>query len=89
MNTENDFGFNVSAGVNTLDSNNVTVYLGVIFQPGRTDSHKIRMQKIVRETELLETQKKIAEGQLLLVQKQISEAELKLQKLSPANNQNE
>ena len=89
VNTENDFGFNVSAGVNTLDSNNVTVYLGLIFQPGRTDSHKIRMQKIVRETELLETQKKIAEGQLLLVQKQISEAELKLQKLSPTNNQNE
>ena len=28
-------------------------------------------------------------NQLLLVQKQISEAELKLQKLSPANNQNE
>ena len=47
------------------------------------------MKKIVRETELLKTQKKIAEGQLLLVQKQISEAELKLQKLSPANNQNE
>ncbi len=57
MNTENDFGFNISAGVNTVDANNVTVYIGFIFQPGRTNSHKIRMQKIIKETELLETKK--------------------------------
>jgi hypothetical protein len=85
VNTENDLGFNMSAGVNTLDANNVTVYLGLIFQPGRTDSHKIRMQKIIKETELLETQKKIAEAQLQLIQKQISEAELRLQQLPSPN----
>lgn len=35
VNTENDFGMNFSLGVNTLDSSNVTAYIGVIFQPGR------------------------------------------------------
>jgi len=81
VNTENDFGFNLSMGVNTLDANNVTVYLGFIFQPGRTYSHQVRMNRINKETELLGVQKQIAESQLQLLQKQISEAEMKLQKL--------
>ncbi|MBD2296934.1 hypothetical protein H6G06_26530 [Anabaena sphaerica FACHB-251] len=89
VNTENDFGFNMSVGVNTLDAANVTVYLGFIFQPGRTNSHKIRMQRIIKETELLETQKKIAEGQLQLIQKQITEAELRLQKLQYSSSPKE
>ena len=36
------------------------------------------MQKIIKETELLEIQKSLAQGQLQLVQNQIYEAELKL-----------
>jgi hypothetical protein len=54
VNTENDFGFNASLGINTLDSANTTVFLGVIFQPGRTDDHNTRMAKIRKETEVLE-----------------------------------
>ncbi|EFA72289.1 ATP synthase B chain(Subunit I) [Raphidiopsis brookii D9] len=81
VNTENDFGLNLSMGVNTLDSRNVTVYLGLIFQPGRTYSHTVRMNRINKETELLEVQRKIAEAKLQLLQKQVSEAEMKLQKL--------
>lgn len=88
VNTENDFGFNISAGVNTLDANNVTVYIGFIFQPGRTNSHKIRMQKIIKETELLEIQKNLAQGQLQLVQNQIYEAELKLKQLQNTPSEN-
>ncbi|WP_414551852.1 hypothetical protein [Anabaena sp. CCY 0017] len=81
VNTENDFGLNMSVGMNTLDANNLTVYMGLVFQPGRTNSHKIRMNRINKETELLEVQKQIAEARLYLIQKQISEAELKLQGL--------
>ncbi|GAX38719.1 hypothetical protein [Nodularia sp. NIES-3585] len=81
VNTENDFGLNMSVGVNTLDANNLTVYMGLIFQPGRTNSHKVRMNRINKETELLEVQKQIAEARLQLLQTQISEAEIRLQGL--------
>ncbi|MCJ8280796.1 MAG: hypothetical protein MJK14_13135 [Rivularia sp. ALOHA_DT_140] len=48
--------------INTLDASNVTVYLGVIFQAGRTEDYKLRMYCLRKETEILETQKKIMEG---------------------------
>ncbi len=83
-NPENDFGFNMSVGVNTLDASNVTVYFGLIFQPGRTNSHNLRMQRLQKETELLDTQKQIAEAELQLLRQQITEAEIKLQNLRPA-----
>lgn len=81
VNTENDFGMNVSVGVNTLDASNVTVYLGVIYQPGRSADHQARMARLRRETEVLEVQKKSMETNLTLLQKQIEEANLRLQKL--------
>jgi hypothetical protein len=82
VNTENDFSLNMSMGVNTLDANNVTVYLGLLFQPGRTEDHNYRMQRLKKESDYLETQKKVAEHQLQLLQKQIAEAELRLQQLN-------
>jgi hypothetical protein len=81
VNTENDFGMNLSVGVNTLDASNVTVYLGLIYQPGRTDDHRMRMNRLRKETEVLEVQKKTMETNLSLLQKQIEEANLRLQKL--------
>ncbi|WP_404790567.1 hypothetical protein [Altericista sp. CCNU0014] len=80
VNTENDFGFNFSAGVNTLDSSNVTLYVGVIFQPGRTADHKARMNRLRKETEILEVQKKTLEARLLLLEKQVKDAGLQLEK---------
>lgn len=82
VNTENDFGFNFSAGVNTLDASNVTLYLGVIFQPGRTADHNARLNRLRKETEILEVQKKTLEARLLLLQKQVKDAGLQLEKLS-------
>ncbi|MDP5338393.1 MAG: hypothetical protein NWQ28_07425 [Nodularia sp. (in: cyanobacteria)] len=70
------------ANPDTLDAKNVTVYMGLIFQPGRTTSHKVRMNRINKETELLEVQKQIAEARLRLIQKQINEAEIKLDGLN-------
>jgi hypothetical protein len=81
VNTENDFGLNLSVGVNTLDSSNVTVYMGIIFQPGRTEDHKNRMNRLRAETEVLESQKQVSQAQLQLLQKQIAEAEILLQRL--------
>jgi hypothetical protein len=81
VNTENDFGFNLSAGVNTLDAANVTVYLGIIYQPGRTEDHNLRMVRLRKETELLESQKRTMEANLNLIQKQIDEAKIRLQNL--------
>jgi|GEM_PF-4683470 hypothetical protein len=46
------------------------------------------MQKIIKETELLETQKNLAQGQLQLVQNQIYEAELKLKQLQNTPSEN-
>jgi len=86
VNTENDFGFNLSAGVNTLDASNVTIYLSVIFQPGRTKDHKLRMARLRKETEILETQKKIMEGNLTLLHKQIEEASIRLERLKQSSN---
>lgn len=82
VNTENDFGFNFSAGVNTLDTSNVTLYLGVIFQPGRTADHTARMTRLRKETEILEVQKQTLEARLVLLQKQVKDAGLQLEKLS-------
>lgn len=84
VNTENDFGMNLSVGMNTLDSSNVTVSLGIIFQPGRSADHRARMTRIRRETELLEVQKQSMEANLSLLQKQIEEANLRLQKVQPS-----
>ena len=81
VNTENDFGFNMSVGINTLDASNVTVYLGLIYHPGRTNSHQARMARLSKETELLDVQRQIAEAELQLLQQQIEEAEIKLQRL--------
>jgi len=87
VNTENDFGFNMSLGINTLDAANVTVYLGFILQPGRTDYHNVRMARLRKETELLESQRQVTQAQLQVLQKQIAEAEVRLQRLqqSPEN----
>ncbi len=81
VNTENDFGFNMSVGVNTLDASNVTVYFGLIYQPGRTDSHNTRMDHLKKETEILEVQRQIAEAQLQQLHQQIAEQEIRLQRL--------
>jgi hypothetical protein len=90
VNTENDLGFNLSAAINTLDANNITVFLGLIYQPGRTASHNAMMARLRSETELLEAQKQLTQTQLQLLQKQVAEAELRLQRLqqSPATMPN-
>ncbi len=54
-----------------MNASNVTIYLGIIFQPGSTEDRKLRMSRLRKETEILETQKKIMEGNLTLLQKQI------------------
>jgi hypothetical protein len=84
VNTENDFGFNASVGLNTLDSSNVTVYLGFVFQPGRTDDHNQRMARIRKETEVLEANKKLAQTQLTLLEQQIAETKFRLQQAQQA-----
>jgi hypothetical protein len=84
VNTENDFGFNASVGVNTLDSSNVTLFVGVIFQPGRTDDHNHRMARIRKETEALEANKKLAMTQLNLLEQQIAETKFRLQQAQKA-----
>lgn len=81
VNTENDFGFNLSAGINTLDAANITIYLGLIYQPGRTEDHNLRMMRLRKETELLEKQKQTMEANLTLLQTQIQEANLRLEQL--------
>lgn len=88
VNTENDFGLNLSAGVNTLDAANVTIYLGIIYQPGRTQDHNLRMARLRKETELLEVQKKTMEANLTLLQKQIDEATIRLQRLQQTSPNN-
>lgn len=81
VNTENDFGLNLGAGVNTLDSRNVTVYLGITYQPGRTDDHNARMAKLKSETQLLESQRNATQTQLQLLKQQVAEQEIRLQRL--------
>ncbi len=81
VNTENDFGFNMSFGINTLKNSNMTVYLGVIFQPGRTNSHKARMELLKKRTDFLGVQEQIAKVKLEILRQKITEAEAYLQKL--------
>ncbi|MGB3653252.1 MAG: hypothetical protein WBA41_18805 [Rivularia sp. (in: cyanobacteria)] len=54
--------------MNTLDASNMTVYLGIIFQPGRTEDRILRMSGLRKETEIFETKKKIMEVNLTLLQ---------------------
>ncbi len=77
-NSENNFGLNMSVGINTLDDNNITVYLGAIYHPGKSKSHNLRMKKIAQEIELLETQKNIAQSQLQLLQQKVKQVEIEL-----------
>jgi hypothetical protein len=86
VNTENDLGVNFGAGVNTLDSRNVTIYLGITYQPGRTDDHNARMARLKTETQLLEIEKQSAQAKLDLLKKQVTEQELRLQKLQQGEN---
>lgn len=73
--------------MNTLDASNVTIYLGIIYQPGRTQDHKARMTRLRKETELLEVHKKTMEANLTLLQKQIEEATIRLQRLQQSSTQ--
>ena len=68
-NTENNFGFNLSVGVN---QSKATVYLGVIFQPGRTNAHQTRMQYLEKQIEFLEVQTQVAEAKLIQLQRKTS-----------------
>lgn len=81
VNTENDFGINFGGALNTYDGRNMTLYLGITYQPGRTDDHNARMAKLKSETALLESQKQTAQMQLELVKKQVAEQELRLKRL--------
>ncbi len=87
VNTENDFGLNFSLGMNTLDSRNMTAFIGVIYQPGRTDSHLARMNRLNKETAILEQQKKLLEAQVSLLQQQAEEARLRVEQLRQSQNQ--
>jgi hypothetical protein len=81
INTENDFGLNFGGGINTLDGRNVTLYLGVTYQPGRTEDHNARMAKLKLETQVLESQKQSTQTQLELLKQQVAEQELRLKKM--------
>lgn len=81
VNTENDLGLNLGAGINTLNSSNVTVYLGITYQPGRTDDHNARMAKLRSETQLLESQRNATQTQLQLLKQQVTEQEIRLQRM--------
>jgi hypothetical protein len=81
INTENDFGLNLGAALNTIDGRNTTIYLGITYQPGRTDDHNARMAKLKSETQLLETQKQATQTQLELLKKQVTEQEIRLKRM--------
>jgi hypothetical protein len=81
INTENDFGLNLGGAINTLDGRNMTLYLGITYQPGRTDDHNIRMAKLKSETQLLESQKQTTQAQLQLLKQQVAEQELRLRRI--------
>lgn len=81
INTENDFGLNLGGAVNTMDGKNMTLYLGITYQPGRTDDHNARMAKLKSETQLLESQKQVTQNQLQLLKQQVAEQEIRLQKM--------
>ena len=79
-NAEDDFGFNMAVGF----SRDVTVSVGMVYQPGRTRSHQARMKQLAEQTDLLRTQKEIAEAELQLLQMQVQAAEQQLQSLQPS-----
>ena len=81
INTENDFGLNLGGALNTYDGRNITLYLGITYQPGRTDDHNARMAKLRSETQILESQKQITQTQLQLLKQQVTEQELRLQRM--------
>jgi hypothetical protein len=81
INTENDFGLNLGGALNTLDGRNLTLYLGITYQPGRTDDHNVRMAKLKSETQLLESQKQITQTQLQLLKQQVTEQEIRLRRM--------
>lgn len=84
INTENDFGLNLGGALNTYDGRNVTLYLGITYQPGRTDDHNARMAKLKSETEFLESQKYAAQAQLQLLKQQVAEQEIRLKRMQPS-----
>ncbi len=81
INTENDFGLNLGGALNTLDGRNITLYLGITYQPGRTDDHNARMAKLKSETQLLEAQRQTTQTQLDFLKKQVAEQELRLKRM--------
>jgi hypothetical protein len=81
INTENDFGLNLGGALNTLDGRNMTLYLGITYQPGRTDDHNVRMAKLKSETQLLESQKQTTQTQLQLLKQQVAEQEIRLRRI--------
>jgi hypothetical protein len=81
VNTENDLGINLGGAINTLDGRNVTVFLGVTYQPGRTDDHNARMAKLKSETQLLESQRNATQTQLQLLKQQVTEQEIRLKRM--------
>jgi hypothetical protein len=81
VNTENDLGINLGGAINTLDGRNVTIFLGITYQPGRTDDHNARMAKLKTETQLLESQRNITQTQLQLLKQQVAEQEIRLKRL--------
>jgi hypothetical protein len=81
VNTENDFGLNLGGALNTLDGRNMTLYLGITYQPGRTDDHNARMAKLKSETQVLESQRQMTQAQLELLKKQVAEQELRLRRM--------
>ena len=84
VNTENDFGLNLGGALNTIDGRNMTLYLGITYQPGRTDDHNARMAKLKSETQLLESQKQVTQTQLEMLKKQVAEQEIRLQRMKPS-----
>jgi hypothetical protein len=87
VNTENDFGLNLGAALNTIDGRNTTIYLGITYQPGRTDDHNARMAKLKSETQVLESQRQITQTQLELLKKQVTEQELRLKRMQTPSGQ--
>jgi hypothetical protein len=71
----------LGGALNTLDGRNMTLYLGITYQPGRTDDHNARMAKLKSETQVLESQRQMTQAQLELLKKQVAEQELRLQRM--------
>lgn len=67
-NTENDLGLNFSVGVNSSEA---TVYVGLIYQPGRSRAHQKRIEHLDRQIKMLEAQTKLAELKLQSLQEDL------------------